>query len=164
MMIAAFVSVIARRLKVPYTVGLTITGIIVSRLPFRSDLPLTRELIFDVFLPPLIFEAAIQIEWKKLRRDLESIMTLAIVGVAISAAIMAAGARWLLGWDWAAAILIAILLSATDPVAVIGMFKELKVGGRLQLLIEAESLLNDGTVAVFFAIAAASRMAERRSS
>lgn len=143
---------LARRLKVPYTVGLVFAGIVLSLLPFFADIPFTKDLIFNVFLPPLIFEAAIQIRWKKLRKNLPVILTLATLGVCLSAAITALGMRYLVGWGWVGALLFGALIAATDPVSVIATFKEAGVHGRLRLLVEAESLFNDGTAAVIFGV------------
>jgi CPA1 family monovalent cation:H+ antiporter len=75
---------------------------------------------------------------------------LATVGVVLAAAITAAGMHYALSWDWGSAVLFGVLIAATDPVSVTATFKEARVHGRVRLLIEAESLLNDGTAAVAF--------------
>ena len=158
LLIAAIVAMAARRLKIPYTVGLILTGIILAITPFPSDIEITKELIFSILLPPLIYEAAIYIKWQELRRDLPVILTLAGVGVLLSAAVTAAGMHYLAGWGWQSAILFGVLIAATDPVSVIATFKEAGVHGRLRLLVEAESLFNDGAAAVAFSIALAIAM------
>lgn len=156
LLIAAIVAMAVRRLKIPYTVGLILTGIILAVTPFPTDdLEITKELIFSILLPPLIYEAAIYIKWQELRRDLPVILTLAGVGVLLSAAITTAGMHYLAGWGWQSAILFGVLIAATDPVSVIATFKEAGVHGRLRLLVEAESLFNDGAAAVAFSIALA---------
>lgn len=92
LLIAAIVAMTARRLKIPYTVGLMLTGIIPAVSPFPSDdIDITKDLIFTIFLPPLIYEAAIYIKWQELRRDLPVTLTLATIGVVLSAAVTAAG-------------------------------------------------------------------------
>ena len=103
-------------------------------------------------MPPLIFEAALQIRWPPFRRDLPAILLLAFVGVAVSAVIVAAGMHFLIGWGWLGAAMFGVLIAATDPVSVIAAFKEMKVEPRLSLLVEAESLLNDGAAAVGFTV------------
>jgi len=153
LLIAAVVSMIARRLKLPYTVGLVVAGLILALIPQTVEINLTKELIFTAFLPPLIFEAAFQMHWKEIRDDFAVTVTLATVGVVASAALVAAGVHYLAGWRWEAAILIGVLLSATDPVSVIATFKEAGVEGRLRMLVEVESLFNDSTVAVLFGVA-----------
>jgi CPA1 family monovalent cation:H+ antiporter len=151
--IAAIVAVLARKIKLQYTVGLLATGLAIALSPKIPTIRLTKDLLFSLLLPPLIFEAAFSLNWKKLRRDLIVVIILATVGVVISASIIALGTHSLCGWSWGSAILLAVLISATDPVSVIATFKETGVGGRLKLLIEAESLFNDGTAAAFFTIA-----------
>lgn len=159
LLIAALVAMAARRLKIPYTVGLMLTGIVLAVSPFPSDnIEITKDLIFTIFLPPLIYEAAIYIKWQELRRDLPVILSLATVGVLLSAAVTAVGMYYLAQWGWPSAILFGVLIAATDPVSVIATFKEAGVHGRLRLLVEAESLFNDSVVAVAFTIALAFAM------
>ncbi len=152
-LIGVLVALIARRLKIPYTVGLVLAGIVISFFPLTLEINFSKELIFKVLLPPLIFEAALYINWRELRSDLGVIFTFATVGVLLSAGVTAAFMHFLVGWEWAAAILFGVLIAATDPVSVIATFKEAKVEGRLRLLVEAESLFNDSTAAVAFAVA-----------
>jgi CPA1 family monovalent cation:H+ antiporter len=136
-----------------------LTGIVLAVSPFPSDdIEITKDLIFSIFLPPLIYEAAIYIKWQELRRDLPVIITLATLGVILSAAVTAAGMHYLAKWRWQSAILFGVLIAATDPVSVIATFKEAGVHGRLRLLVEAESLFNDSAVAVAFSIAVAFAM------
>lgn len=155
LLVAAVVAMLARRLRVPYSVGLVAAGIGLAFLPIIPGARLTRELVFGIFLPPLVFEAALNIEWKELRRDLLVILTLATLGVLLSASITAAGMHYVAQWEWTSAALFGVLIAATDPVSVIATFKEANVRGRLRLLVEAESLFNDGTAAVVFGIALA---------
>ena len=115
-------------------------------------MPLTRDLIFNIFLPPLIFEAALHLEWKAFRRDLPLTAGLAFPGVLIAAIAVSGGMHFLIGWSWIAAALFGVLIAATDPVSVIASFREMKVERRLSMLVEAESLLNDGAAAVGFAL------------
>ena len=155
LLIAAIVSMVARRLRLPYTVGLVFAGLALAFLPRSLHVTLTKELIFTALLPPLIFEAALQISWRELRKDLFVILILATIGVLISAGVTAVGMHYLAAWPWQMAVLLGVLLAATDPVSVIATFKEAKVEGRLRLLVEAESLFNDGTAAVLFGVALA---------
>jgi CPA1 family monovalent cation:H+ antiporter len=150
LLIAAVVAMLTRRLRLPYSVGLVAAGILLAALPFAPKTILTKELIFTGLLPPLLFEAAISISWKQLRRDLLVIGVLATLGVVLSAGVTAAGMHFLASWQWNGALVFGALIAATDPVSVIATFKEAKAHGRLPVLIEAESLLNDGTAAVAF--------------
>lgn len=155
LLIAAVVAMLTRRLRLPYSAGLVAAGIFVAFLPFAPKVELTRDLIFTALLPPLLFEAAFYIPWPELRRDFSPILVLATLGVLLSACITALGMRYLAHWQWAAAMVFGVLIAATDPVSVIATFREAKARGRLLLLVEAESLFNDGTAAVAFGIAVA---------
>jgi CPA1 family monovalent cation:H+ antiporter len=150
--IAAIVALLARRLGLPYTVGLTLAGIGVALAHISLHVELTRELIFTALLPPLIFEAALQMRWRELRADAGVISVMATLGIVLAAGVTAAGLHYVAGWPWAPAVLLGLLISATDPVSVIATFKEAGVTGRLRLLVESESLLNDGTVAVLYGV------------
>jgi monovalent cation:H+ antiporter, CPA1 family len=150
--IAAIVALLARRLGLPYTVGLTLAGIGVALAHISLHIELTRELIFTALLPPLIFEAALQMRWRELRADAGVISVMATLGIVLAAGVTAAGLHFLAAWSWAPAVLLGLLISATDPVSVIATFKEAGVTGRLRLLVESESLLNDGTVAVLYGV------------
>ena len=148
--VSALVAMLTRRLHMPYTVGLVLAGMGLYFLGIYIKWHLSKELIFSVFLPPLVFEAALFIHWSRFKKDLPVVGLLASVGVLLAAAVTAAGMYYGLDWDWGSAVVFGVLIAATDPVSVIATFKEAKVRGRLRLLIEAESLLNDGTAAVIF--------------
>jgi CPA1 family monovalent cation:H+ antiporter len=148
--ISALVAMLTRRLRLPYTVGLVLAGMGAYLANVRFQLHLTKDLIFSIFLPPLVFEAALCIRWAEFKRDLPVVGALATVGVVLAAGVTAIGMHYALGWFWGSAIIFGVLIAATDPVSVIATFKEAGVQGRLRLLIEAESLLNDGTAAVAF--------------
>ncbi len=158
--VAAIVAMVARLIKIPYTIGLVIAGIAIAFIPSTSDVGLSKELVFVIFLPALVFEAALYIRWQELKEDFLVVLTLATVGVALSAGIIATGMHYFVGWSWQIAMVFGILITATDPVAVIATFKETGVEGRLRLLVEAESLFNDSTAAVGFGIAVALAMGQ----
>jgi CPA1 family monovalent cation:H+ antiporter len=155
LLVAAVVAMLTRRLGIPYSVGLVAGGITLGMLPFAPEIHLTKELVFAAILPPLLFEAAFYLHWDQLRRDFSVIAVLATLGVMLSASVTAAGMHFLLGWQWIGALVFGALIAATDPVSVIATFKEAKARGRLLMLIEAESLLNDGTAAVALSVVVA---------
>ena len=148
--LSALVAMLSRRLHLPYTVGLVLAGMALYFFHIHLKWHLSKDLIFSVFLPPLVFEAALFINWQQFKKDLPVIALLATVGVVLAATVTAVGMHYALDWDWGSAILFGVLIAATDPVSVIATFKEAGVQGRLRLLIEAESLLNDGTAAIAF--------------
>ncbi len=148
--VSALVAMLTRRLHLPYTVGLVLAGMALYFSHVYIKLHLTKDLIFSVLLPPLVFEAALFIHWREFKKELPVVTLLATAGVVLAAAVTAFGMHYGLAWDWGSAVVFGVLISATDPVSVIATFKESKAHGRLRMLIESESLLNDGTAAVAF--------------
>jgi CPA1 family monovalent cation:H+ antiporter len=152
LLVTCIVAMASRRLRLPYSVGLAAAGIALTQFGGSVQLVPAPALIYTVLLPPLIFEAALQLDWASFRRELPLTLVLAFPGTLLSAAGVAAGMHWLLGWHWMGAAMFGALIAATDPVAVIAAFKDMRAEPRLGLLLEAESLLNDGAAAVAFAI------------
>jgi Na+:H+ antiporter len=150
--LAILVAIAARRLRLPYTVGLVLAGVALAAFRIGAGMALTHDLIFDVVLPPLLFEAALNLHWKELRSDLFPVITLASLGVVVSAAFVAWGlVRWLT-WPTETALAFGALIAATDPISVIALLRQSGVTGRLSLLIESESLFNDGAATVLFTL------------
>src|SRR5690348_14947577 len=155
LLVACLIAILSRRLGLPYIVGLVVAGFLIALLPNSPDLPLSRELIFNILLPPLVFEAALQLEWRRFRAELPLTLTLAFLGVGIAAVVVAGGMHWIIGWSWIGAALFGVLIAATDPVSVIASFREMGCQPRVSMVVEAESLLNDGVAAVGFAVLSA---------
>ena len=155
LLIAAVVAMLARKAHLPYTVGLLLTGFGLALLRSAPTFHLSKELIFSAFLSPLIFEAAFYLPWRELRRDLLYILFLASAGVLLAAGVTGVGMHYGVAWAWPTALLFGVLIAATDPVSVIATFKETRVPERLKIIVEAESLFNDGTAAVAFGVALA---------
>jgi CPA1 family monovalent cation:H+ antiporter len=152
---ACLIAMLTRKVGLPYIVGLVVAGFGIALLPNAPELPLSRALIFNVLLPPLVFEAALQLEWKRFRGELPLTLALALAGVAIAAAVVAAGMHYAAGWSWIGAALFGVLFAATDPVSVIAAFREMRCEPRVSMVVESESLLNDGVAAVGFAVLSA---------
>lgn len=152
LLIAVVVAIVTRRLHLPYAAGLVAAGMGLSFAPIVPVSGITKDLIFTGLLPPLVFEAAFRIPWKSLRRDFAVITVLATLGVVLSGAVAELGMHYLAHWAWLSAAIFGALIAATDPVSVIAIFREAGAHGRLLLLVEAESLFNDGTAAVAFSI------------
>jgi CPA1 family monovalent cation:H+ antiporter len=150
---AAFVTILAHRINLPYTVALVGFGIVAGVFAQPLQLEITPQLVLVVLLPALIFEASYQTDFDKLRPSLGGVALLAGPGVLISAAIIAAALHLGAGLAWPQAFVVGAMLSATDPAAVIATFKRLNSSRRLATLVEAESVFNDGTGIVIFAIA-----------
>lgn len=155
LLVACLIAMLSRKLGLPYIVGLVVAGFVISLLPNGPDLPLSRDLIFYVLLPPLVFEGALQLDWKSFKGELPLTLTLAFVGVSMAAGIVTLGMHYLVGWSWIGAALFGVLIAATDPVSVIAAFRQIRVPQRLSMVVESESLLNDGVAAVGFAVLSA---------
>jgi CPA1 family monovalent cation:H+ antiporter len=155
LLIACVVAIGARRLGFPYAIGLVATGLGLTFAGIGSPVPLTRELVFDGLLPPLVFEGALHLRWPQFRREAPLLLSIAFGGTLLAAGAVAAGMHWAVGWGWPAAALFGALIAATDPVSVLALMKGHDRDPRLRFLMEAESLVNDGTAAVLFALALA---------
>lgn len=153
LLIASLVAILCRRIKLPYTIGLVLAGLGLSLAGIEFSVHLSKELIFSVLLPPLIFEAALHLRWRDLKTELPVALTLATLGVALAAVASSAVLVFLAGQTWQTALIIGVVMSATDPVSILALLKESKLPPRIHRLIEAESILNDGTAAVLFTLA-----------
>ena len=137
----------------PYSVGLVFLGLAVSALQPPLDLEIAPDVLLAVLIPGLIFEAAYRIDLRDLMPNLPAITVLATVGVLVTAATVALMLNVATGLSFSLAFLVGTMLAATDPAAVIAVFSRLRAPRRLTTLVEAESLFNDGTGIVIFAIA-----------
>jgi monovalent cation:H+ antiporter, CPA1 family len=164
--VATVVALGARRLRVPYTVALVVAGLVLGATHALDVPPFTKALLFTLFLPGLLFEAAFHLDVEEFQRDRLTLVSLAVPGVVAAMALVTlalvpamrlAGVAptILASLDWHAVLLFAALVSATDPVAVVALFRALAVPRRLAVLVEGESLLNDGTAILFFTLALA---------
>jgi CPA1 family monovalent cation:H+ antiporter len=160
--VATAVAIAVQRLAVPYTVALVFTGLVLGLLHAFEAPHLTKALLFSVFLPGLLFEAAFHIEFKQFWQNRLTINSLAlpglVVAIALTALILTPVANKLLfvqDFTWKHALVFGTIISATDPIAVVAIFKSLGVPKRLSVLLEGESLLNDGTAIVFFTLSLA---------
>ena len=161
LMIASAVAVIAIRLRIPYTVALVLGGLALGSVSspilnrfYAGQRPdwLTPEVILFIFLPALLFEGSIKINFKQLRENLTPILILANLGTLVAALVTSYVLHWTIGLPILTSLVFGAAISATDPISVLSIFKDLAVTKRLALLVEAESLLNDGTAAVLFSI------------
>ncbi len=161
--ISSVALLIAGRIRVPHTVLLVAIGIILASLAgfpylhFLTEFALTPELLFFIFLPTLIFESAYNINMKHLTKDAVIIGILAVVSLAVSALIIAFGLDFIFSWmgleiPFILFLIFGAIISATDPVAVLALFKEYGAPKRLSLIFEGESIFNDGTAVALFLV------------
>lgn len=151
LLIALVVILVARRLAVPYTLGLVVVGLFIGIFGLLPGARLTPDLVLFVFLPALLFQGAWEMETAYLRAHWRAVFLLAGPGVLLSLLIIAVPLHFLMGIDWLPSLLLAAILSPTDPVAVLGLFRQLKVDTGLSTIIEGESLFNDGMAGSLYA-------------
>jgi CPA1 family monovalent cation:H+ antiporter len=157
--VATAVALVVRSLKMPYTVALVLTGISLGATRILPAPHLTKELLYAVFLPGLIFEAAFHLHFDLLRRNKLLILSLAFPGVLVAVMlttgllVRVGGGRFVSQGSWYGALVFASLITATDPIAVVGLFKSLGAPRRLGVIVEGESLVNDGTAVVVYTLA-----------
>jgi CPA1 family monovalent cation:H+ antiporter len=154
LLIAALVGIIVRRFRIPYTVALVLAGLVLSlRSPLGIEL--TPGLILSLLIPPLVFDAAFHLNLDKLRQNMSTIGLLAVPGVIVSMLLVGAIVHVGAGLSVGAALVFGALIAATDPVSVVAIFRKLGAPKRLEVLLEGESLFNDGTAIVVFNLAVA---------
>ena len=167
---ASAIAVLAKRVRIPYTVALVLGGLLLSliRLPLLSPLQpsqrpnwLTPDVILILFLPALVFAGSIKLDVRDLVRDWVPLLLLANVGVVLATLVTGFLMHWIIGLPILIALLFGAIISATDPISVLALFKDLRVDKRLSTIIEGESLLNDGTAVVLFQILLAGLVAGR---
>ncbi|MFD1039281.1 cation:proton antiporter [Virgibacillus byunsanensis] len=162
-MIAAGITAIAKKFDKPYPIALVIVGTIIglTNIPMLEPLKdfITEGEVFNfavitLFLPALLGEAALKLPFSHLNENKEPILALAFLGTFLSFILIGFSSMWLLGLSIPAAFVFAAVMSATDPVSVLSIFKNVGVNKRLATIIEGESLFNDGLAVVLFNISA----------
>jgi CPA1 family monovalent cation:H+ antiporter len=158
--IGSGVGVLTKLVRIPYTVALVLAGLGLAllRTPI-SGAHITEELVLLIFLPPLLFQAGLHLDLKELRRNWVAVSALAVPGVVLTTAAAAAAIRWLLPQavpapyaTWVTALVLGAVVAPTDPISVVAIFRSLGVPKQLRLLVEGESLFNDGTAAALFGV------------
>ncbi len=157
---ASIIALVTSRLRLPYTIALVIGGFAIDlfHIPIMERFGttggpqhlLTPEIIFTLFLPALLFEAGININVRHLRQNLAPIALLAVAGVIIATLSTGLAAHFFVGLPITVALLFGALIAATDPISVLALFKDVGVTKRLSVVVEGESLFNDGTAVVLF--------------
>jgi len=159
LVLAVLVAGLFRRVPIPDSVALVLVGMLLAELARRwppaahlQDLRLSPDLVFFVLLPALVFESGLNLDTRRLLKNLAPVLTLAVPALMLSTAIVGLGLWWLAGMDLLVALLFGALISATDPVAVVALFREVGAPARLGVLVEGESLFNDATAIVVFGL------------
>ncbi len=157
---ASVIAVLAARLRIPYTVALVLGGLLLGslHLPVLHSLfahpPewLTPDVSLVIFLPALLFEGSLKIQFRHLRESLVPICLLATLGVLAATLFAGFALHWTLGIPILIALVFGAIVAATDPISVLAIFKDMAVDKRLTVIVEGESLFNDGTAVVLYGI------------
>ncbi len=159
LIIVASIAIVARKVKLPYTVALVVAGFVLGFFHVISGIHLTPDLLFFLFLPALLFEGAFQLDIRDFKKNAWAIIILAVPGVVFT--MLVVGGMVALGLSWTGsdlvfpigyAMLFGSLIAATDPISVLFVFERLGISKKLTMTIEGESLFNDGTAVVIFGI------------
>jgi len=141
-----------RFVKIPYALALVITGLAVGAAGLLPQVELDPQILFAIFLPPLLFEAAINMQVSLLMENWKPVTIYALFGTVLAFLFTACAAHYFLGLPIAAALIFGVLISPTDPISVIAIFRETGVGKNLSMIMEAESAFNDGVAIVLFTL------------
>lgn len=152
LLIASATSISVKWIKMPYSVALVIAGLVIGLSGVMKPVYMTPDLVMVLFLPALLFEASWDLDFQALKRDWRAISALATVGVFVCMVSVAAVLHFLGGISLTIGMLFGAIVSATDPVSVVALFRRIGMPKRLTMLLEGESLFNDGTAVVLFKI------------
>ena len=154
--IAIGLNPIATKFKIPYPIILLVVGIGFGFIPHFEKISINPEVVFLIFLPPFLYDAANNISFKEFKRNLPAISTLAFTLVFITTSAIAITTHYLLNLDWALSFILGAILSPPDAIAATGVTKNLHLPHRTNTILEGESLINDASalVALKFALAA----------
>lgn len=151
----ALLALLARKIRVPYPILLTIGGVVLALVPGLPQFHLEPELIFNLFLPPLLYPAAVYTSWRDFRANLRSILPLAIFLVLLTMTATAYLFHALTGLPLAVGFVFGALISPPDAVAALAVTKDLRVPRKIIVILEGESLINDATSFISFRFAVA---------
>ena len=150
LLISAAVAMAVKWVRVPYSIALVVVGLAIGVFGLLPPVRMTPELILLVFLPALLFEASWNLDLERVKQNWLTIGVFASIGVVVSMFIIAGILHMWAGMSLSAALLFGAMISATDPLSVLAVFRRLKINKRLNSILEGESLFNDGTAVVLF--------------
>jgi len=146
LVLVAALAFLAKRLSIPYPIVLVIGGLCLSLVPDVPRVSLDPSVVFFVILPPLVFSAAFHISWREFRNNLVNIVLLAFGLVGFTVYGTAAITRWILpGFNWKLGLVLGAVVAATDPISATATARRLGIPRKVTDLLEAESLVNDGS-------------------
>jgi CPA1 family monovalent cation:H+ antiporter len=153
--LVAGLNVLALRLSIPYPIVLVLGGLVVGALPGMPDITLNPDLVLVIFLPPLLYSAAVFADLRSLRAGARPILLLAVVLVLVTTVTVAVVAHEVIGVSWALAFALGAIVSPTDPTAASAIMRSLGAPRNIVNLVEGESLVNDASALVVYRVAVA---------
>jgi monovalent cation/hydrogen antiporter len=154
----ALLALVARKIRIPYPILLTCGGVLLALIPGLPAIQLEPQVVFNLFLPPLLYPAAVFTSWRDFRRNLWPILLLATVLVVLTMTATSGVLHSVVGLPLAAAFVFGALISPPDAVAALAVTQNLRVPRRIIVLLEGESLVNDATAFISFRFAVAAVM------
>src|SRR5215510_8766357 len=154
----ALLALVARKIRVPYPILLTCGGVLLALIPGLPAIQLEPHLVFNLFLPPLIYPAALFTSWRDFRTNLRPILSLAIVLVLLTMTATAYLLHVLVGLPLAVGFVFGAIISPPDAVAALSVTQHLRVPRKIVVILEGESLANDATSFISFRFAVAAVM------
>jgi Na+/H+ antiporter len=159
MTILIVLSAFTDKIKLPYPILLVFTGLIIGFVPFLPNLKMNSNIVFLVFLPPLLYDAAFKTSWLDFKKEIRVISALAISLVFFTTVIVAVAAHYLIpGFDWPVAFVLGAIISPPDAVAASSIIKGLGLNKRVITIIEGESLVNDASALIAYRYAVAATL------
>ncbi|HWP98178.1 MAG TPA: Na+/H+ antiporter [Syntrophomonadaceae bacterium] len=152
LVLATMVAMVGSYIKIPYALALVMTGLVMGATGLLPQVSLDPHILFAIFLPPLLFEAAINMRVSLLAANWKPVSIYALIGTLLATMVTAWLAYRLLGLPLEAALVFGALISPTDPISVIAIFRESGVGRNLSMIMEGESVFNDGVAIVLFTL------------
>jgi monovalent cation:H+ antiporter, CPA1 family len=149
-MVTSAVAIAVKWVKLPYAIALVLVGLLIGVFHLLPSITMTPELILVIFLPAILFEASWNLDLRSLKESFKPVFAFATVGVLISTAAIGLVLHYWTGMEPLTALLFGAMVSATDPISVLSLFKRMGIETRLTTILEGESLLNDGTALVLF--------------
>src|SRR6266516_1697112 len=154
----ALLAIVARKIHIPYPILLTIGGVVLALIPGLPAIHLEPKLVFNLFLPPLLYPAAFFTSWRDFRLNLRSILPMAIVLVLLTMTVTAYLFHGLVGLPLAVGFVFGAIISPPDAVAALAVTQTLRVPRKIIVVLEGESLINDATSFISFRFAVAAVM------
>jgi len=158
LIVTAVVGIVAKRLQVPPSILLVLTGVALALVPGLPAVRLAPDLVLLLILPPIVYSSAVAMSWREFRFNLRAISLLAVGGVAFTTIAAAAAAHWVLGLSWPVGFVLGAIVSPPDAVAPLSIARRLQLPRRILVVLEGEGLANDATALILyrFAVAAVS--------